>query len=123
MENVESIEEGVLREILEESGVSVKVKELVGIYSNVCSYTARDGVTKVPTKIMMDFICEYEGGELRTSDETSEVKWVPVAEVLDYIVPENLRYRFEKVIEFKGKITYSSYVTKPEYKLLSERFV
>lgn len=71
----------------------------------------------------MDFICEYVSGDLTCSDETSEVIWVPKDKVLEYITSLALRYRFQKVLEFDGKVTYSSYVSKPEFKVLSERFV
>lgn len=117
----ENLEEGVIREILEESGVKAKVKTLVGIYSNVGQHLYYDGVTNVPTKVMMDFICEYESGELRTSDETTEVKWVPLTEVMDYITAAPQRYRFEKVVNFAGTVTYGTYISKPDFKLLSER--
>lgn len=119
----ENIEEGVLREVLEESGVKAKVKSLCGIYSNVGKHIYYDGVTEVPTKVMMDFICEYESGELKTSDETSEVKWVPINRAMEYITSPTIQYRLNKILEFDGKVTYSSYITKPEFKLLYERYV
>ena len=31
--------------------------------------------------------------------------------------------RFSKILSFSGKITYASYVTKPEFQLLSERYI
>ena len=117
----EDLEEAVLREIMEESGVTARVKCLCGVYSNVGQYTFYDGVTPVPTKVMFDFICEYEGGECRTSDESSEVIWVPKEKVLDYVTTPVLRYRFEKILSFNGQVTYASYVTRPEFKVLKER--
>lgn len=119
----ESVEEGVIREILEESGVKAKVISLCGVYSNVGQHLYYDGETMVPTKLMMDFICEYESGELKTSEESSEVIWVPKDEVMNYIEAPVLRYRFKKVLNFDGKVTYASYLTKPEFELLGERFV
>jgi ADP-ribose pyrophosphatase YjhB (NUDIX family) len=118
----ESIEDGVLREILEESGVRASVRSLVGIYSNVSSYIWHDNKTPVPTKVMFDFICEYIGGELASSDETSGVIWVPKENVMDYITLPVLRMRFENVLQFDGRICYCSYATRPEFKLLSERY-
>src|SRR5690554_2399245 len=99
----ENIEEGLLREIYEESGVVASVKSLVGIYSNVGQYLYYDGVTPVPTKVIFDFICEYVSGELRPSNETSKVMWVPRDKVLEYITsPANL-FRFKNVLNFNGK--------------------
>jgi len=123
IEEGENIEEGLLREIFEESGVTAKITGLCGIYSNVGKHLYYDGITPVPTKVMMDFICEYETGELTSSEETSEVIWVPRDKVLEYITAPAQIYRFQKIIAFDGKVIYSSYVTKPEFKLLSERYI
>ena len=123
IEEGESIEEGLTREILEESGITAKVQSLCGIYSNVGKHLFYDGVTPVPTKVMMDFICQYERGECTCSDETSEVIWVPKNKVLDYITAPAQIYRFGKVLEFKRQITYSSYLTNPEFQVLSERYI
>lgn len=119
----ENLEEGVLREILEESGVRASVRCLAGIYSNVGQHLFYDGVTPVPTKVMFDFICDYIDGELTPSDETTDVIWVPKNKSLEYVTSPACLFRFKKVIEFNGKIHYCSYVTKPEFKVLSSRFV
>lgn len=123
IEEGETIEEGVLREILEESGVRANVKCLCGIYSNVGKHLFYDGETNVPTKVMLDFICEYVEGEPTCSNETSEVIWVPKEDVLSYITSPVQTYRFKNVLDFKGKVIYSSYISRPEFKLLSERYI
>ena len=119
----ENIEDGVLREIFEESGIKASVRCLVGIYSNVGQHLFYDGVTPVPTKVMLDFICDYVSGQLTTSDETSEVMWVPKTEVLQYITAPAMRFRMKKALGFSEKICYSSYLTKPEFRVLSDRMV
>lgn len=123
VEEGENLEEGVLREIMEESGITAKVKSLCAVYSNVGKYTFYDGITPVPTKVMFDFICEYESGECRTSEESSEVIWVPKENVMDYLSSPVMRYRFEKILNFDGRVTYASYVTRPEFKVLMERHI
>ncbi|MHB1153861.1 MAG: NUDIX hydrolase [Eubacteriales bacterium] len=119
----ESLEEGVLREILEESGIHASVRCLCGVYSNVGQHLFYDGVTPVPTKVMFDFICDYIGGECTVSDETSKVIRVPKKDVLEYITAPVLKYRFTNILEFNGRIHYCSYVTKPDFKILSSRFI
>lgn len=123
IEEGEDLTAGVLREIMEESGIQAKVKCLCGVYSNVGKHVFYDGVTTVPTKVMFDFICEYESGECRPSEESSEVIWVSRDKVMDYISSPVLRYRFEKMLSFKDKIFYASYVTKPEFCALTERYI
>lgn len=119
----EDLETAVLREIMEESGVTARVKCLCGVYSNVGQHVFYDGVTPVPTKVMLDFVCEYEGGKLRTSEESSEVLWVPKDRALDYVTTPVMRYRIKKALEFNGQVTYASYVTKPEFHVLTERII
>jgi len=119
----ENIEEGVLREVLEESGIKASVRCLVGVYSNVGQDIFYDGVTQLPTKVMFDFICDFMDGEPTTSDETSEVIWVPKDKVLDYITSPAALLRFKNVIEFDGHIHYCSYVTKPNFEIISSRFI
>jgi len=119
----ENLEEGVLREILEESGITASVRCLVGVYSNVGQHLFYDGKTHVPTKVMFDFICDYIDGQPTTSDETSEVIWVPKTKVMEYVTAPAMRFRFEKILNFGGRINYSSYVTKPDFKVLSDRYV
>jgi ADP-ribose pyrophosphatase YjhB (NUDIX family) len=119
----ENLEEGVLREILEESGVTASVRCLVGVYSNVGTHLHYDGKTQVPTKIMFDFICDYIEGELTPSNETSEVIWTPKEKVMDYITQPVLQFRFRNVLQFDGRVHYCSYLSRPDFKLLSERYV
>lgn len=119
----ENIEEGVLREILEESGITASVRCLVGIYSNVGQHLGYDGVTMVPTKVMLDFICDYIEGEPTTSEETSEVIWVPRDKSLTYVTSAGVRFRLKNVLEYDGRVQYCSYITRPQFQLLSQRFV
>ena len=119
----ESVEDGVLREIFEESGITATVRCLVGIYSNVGQYLWHDGTTNVPTIVNFDFICDYISGQPTTSNETSEVLWVPKSEVMQFITQPFLKFRFGKILNFDGKVCYSSYLTKPEFHLLSDRYV
>lgn len=123
VEEGENLEEGLLREILEESGVKASLRCLCGVYSNVGKHLYYDGITEVPTKVMFDFICDYTEGELTTSNETSEVIWVPKEKVLDYITAPAQHYRFENILKFDGRILYGSYVTRPEFKILSARYL
>ncbi|MBS3949632.1 MAG: NUDIX domain-containing protein [Peptococcaceae bacterium] len=72
MEIGENLEEALVREIKEETDINVTVRCLVGLYSNIQQSTWYDGVTPVPTKLMLDFLCDYVSGEPTTSDETTK---------------------------------------------------
>ncbi len=123
VETGESLEEGLLREIMEESGVTATVRCLAGVYSNVGQHLYYDGVTPVPTKVMFDFLCDYVGGDPRPSEETSEAVWAPREKALSYITQPVLRFRFEQALSFDGRVLYASYVSKPEFVIRSRRYI
>lgn len=68
----EALEEGVRREVYEETGIKVEVGELTGVYKNM----ARGIVALV-------FRCRPEGGYEQLSDESVAVEWLTRAEVSD----------------------------------------
>lgn len=71
----ESPQEGVVREVLEETGVQVEPVKLVGVYKNM-----KRGV------VSLAFRCRPVGGERRTSDESSRVEWCTLDEVTRDVV-------------------------------------
>ncbi|TXS55765.1 NUDIX hydrolase [Streptomyces sp. t39] len=72
LELTEAPEEGVVREVWEETGVRVEVDELTGVYKN----TTRGIVALV-------FRCKPSGGIERTSDESTAVEWLTPEQVAE----------------------------------------
>lgn len=72
---------------------------------------------------MFGSTCNYLGGELCTSNETSETIWVDKAKVLDYVTFPNLVERFKAYLDYQGDIQYLEYITKPEYNLKLKRLI
>lgn len=60
----ETLQEALIREIQEETGVTVEITGFAGICKNI----EKDVVN-------IDFICKYVSGSLTTSDESLELKW------------------------------------------------
>jgi 8-oxo-dGTP diphosphatase len=111
----ENLMDALTREIQEESGIDTVVDQLIGVYSNTGMYKWHDGVTDVPTKVMLDYVCRPIGGALAVSDETSESCWVNRNEVLELITSPAIRTRYEAYLAFDGKVAYMAYQTKPEF--------
>ncbi len=73
IEEEETAEECVVREFFEETGIKVRVKKLIGVFSD----PKRD-----PRKIIsIAFLVEREGGEGRAGSDAEEVKWFDVERV------------------------------------------
>jgi 8-oxo-dGTP diphosphatase len=66
----ETIEQGVAREVLEETGLVVEPEALTGVYKNM----ARGIVALV-------FRCRLVDGEPQATDEVSEIRWLEPREV------------------------------------------
>ena len=116
VEESETIPQALEREVFEETGIVVRVKSLVGIYSNV----------RKPSIVNMDFICEYVSGEPKTSAESIEVDWVGRTEALSLVKREAVYKRLKNMLEFSGEVTYGGYFVDPNrtdlnYRQLEDR--
>ena len=75
----ESIEQCVIREVFEETGLRVTVKRLVGVYSDPVHYSIMsypDG--NAVQYVLASFECEPQSGELRISDESTDIGYFTV---------------------------------------------
>jgi len=99
----ETLTDALEREVLEETGIIIKVRSLVGIYSN----------TRKPSIVNIDFICEYVSGNPATSEESLRVEWVDRDKVLTRIKRDAIYGRMKNMLEFSGEITYRAYFVDP----------
>jgi 8-oxo-dGTP diphosphatase len=76
LEAEETPEEGVCREVLEETGVVVQVERLSGVYKNM-----QLGV------VALVFRCRALAGESSPKNESSQVTWVTTDQVQDLMAP------------------------------------
>ena len=74
----ESVQESLVREVYEETGLHVVVKRLVGIYSDPSRYSVvvyPDG--HVVHCVTIGFECERVSGDLRISSESTDIGYFP----------------------------------------------
>ncbi len=76
----ESVEECCIREVFEETGLRVKVKRLIGIYSNPDQLVIYPDGNQAHF-VVMNFEAEVVGGELGLSNETSQAGYFTLAEM------------------------------------------
>lgn len=84
----EGLEDALVREIFEESGITARVTSLVGVYKNL-----------TVDSVIVDFTCEYVSGEPVTSDESPEVGWFTPEEAAARITNPMTKLRFARMRE------------------------
>jgi len=81
----ELIEEGVRREIREETGLEVEPLRLAGIYERII----RDSEGRPEYHyVLMDYICRVVGGTLAPASDVSRAEWVPRERLSGYRITE-----------------------------------
>ena len=73
LETGETIAEGVTREVLEETGLTVEPQQIVEIFERIM----RDAEGRAEYHyVLVDYICRVTGGTLAAADDVSNVLWV-----------------------------------------------
>ncbi|MFF1356939.1 NUDIX hydrolase [Streptomyces sp. NPDC058297] len=88
----ESIEQTVVREVDEETGISVVVEDIVGLYTDPQHVIAYDD-GEVRQQFSICFHARPVGGSLRTSSESKEVRWVSPADLDSLDIHPSMRLR------------------------------
>ena len=92
----ESIEEGVRRELAEETGIVVRVLELIEVFERVIPGEA--GRTRYHF-VILDYLCEMVSGEARAASDVIDVAWATEVELekfeLTAIATRVIRRAFE----------------------------
>lgn len=85
LEAGETLLTGVQRELLEETGLQVKVLELIEVFERI----DLDGEGKARYHyVVLDYLCEPVRGEARAGSDTTEVAWAAPAELRRYGLTE-----------------------------------
>ena len=98
----ESLEDALIREIKEETGVDAEIAGFVGF----CKNLKTDGVN-------IDFICRYVGGELTESAESSAVRWVKREDALDLVTFPLTKKRLRQMLQGSDKIRSFAFRREP----------
>lgn len=94
----ETITQCGIRECREETGVEIEVTGLVGVFTtpdHVIEYRKGDEVTEVRQPVNICLRARPVGGEVTTTDEASEVRWVDPDDLAGYEIHPALRRRIE----------------------------
>jgi 8-oxo-dGTP diphosphatase len=84
----ESVNQTVVREVAEETGLEVCEPELIDVVDNV----VRDENGEVKYHfVIIDFFVKLKGGELKAQSDADELRWVPLDEVEKYDLTKTFR--------------------------------
>jgi ADP-ribose pyrophosphatase YjhB (NUDIX family) len=92
LEAREIVDDGLRREVYEETGLTVRSECLTGIYQNM----QRDILALV-------FRCVVETGDPKTSDESTQVQWLSRDEVTSQMT-EAYAVRVTDALDFAGEV-------------------
>jgi ADP-ribose pyrophosphatase YjhB (NUDIX family) len=85
----ESVTAAAVREVLEETGLTVRVRRLVGVYSDPALQVVRYPDGNVWHYVSVCFECTVKGGELTTCDETLALDYFPLRRLPDSLLPNH----------------------------------
>ncbi len=77
----ETLEEGVIREVREETGLEVKPVSVLEIFERIMRDAA--GAAEYHY-VLIDYVCRVVSGELRAADDASRVEWVARGRLAEY---------------------------------------
>lgn len=90
----ETVADTVVREVQEETGIDVVVDDIVGLYTDPRHVMAYDD-GEVRQQFSICFRAHPAGGELRTSSESKEVRWVPPTDLDTLNIHPSMRLRID----------------------------
>ncbi|MEM8772379.1 MAG: NUDIX hydrolase [Pseudomonadota bacterium] len=74
----ERLEDGIAREVREETGVEIEMLGLISVFEALPEDTGQLGHT-----IMVDYAAEWRAGDVIAGDDAAEAAFVPIAEARD----------------------------------------
>jgi 8-oxo-dGTP diphosphatase len=111
VEQGETLIDAAVREIKEEAGIDARISTLAAVYSNVqrCS-------------VIFAFLGDYISGDLATSEETVDVRWVRPESVLPMITHRPTFDRTYDLLNFDNRVVYRAYSADP-YTVVDNRVI
>jgi ADP-ribose pyrophosphatase YjhB (NUDIX family) len=104
----ESVDEGVKREVLEETGLNVEIIKLVGVYSK-----------KDRKDIVFSFLCKIISGRITLSDETDKIEYFEINKIPKNTIPKQVE-RIKDATKNPSKIIFKTQTGKSSIELIKE---
>lgn len=100
LETGEQLQEGIRREVLEETGLEVEPLRVLTIFERIM----RDRKGKPEYHyVLIDYLCRVTGGALQAADDVSRVAWVPRQSLGQYRITEGTLPVIEKAFRKRAR--------------------
>lgn len=93
----ETLAQAAVREVREETGIECEVTGVIGLYSNPNHVIAYDD-GEVRQEFSICFRANPCGGNLHTSNESSEVNWVPSSRLSKLSIHPSIKLRIDHAL-------------------------
>jgi len=80
----ESLEQALVREMREETGLEVAPLEVLTVFDRI----ERDGERVVYHYVIVDYLCRWLGGEARAASDALEAAWAALDDLPRYDLPQ-----------------------------------
>ena len=95
LETGEMLATAVKREVLEETGLVVEVREVAGVVDRIIPDA--EGKTRFHY-VLVDYLCLAVGGEIVAGSDVDDARWVTMHELESYQIAEFTRQMIDKVM-------------------------
>lgn len=117
MEQGETIKESVTREYLEETALTLKEPDLLGVFT----FNIYEQEQFIQEWMMFTFVCYHVSGEAAKFCQEGELEWIPFHQVEQLPMAEGDRIIFRHV-RHSNDLLYAAFQYTSDYELLGMRF-
>ena len=100
----ERLADALHREIREETGLAIRLLDIVEVFERILRDP--DGRPEYHY-VLIDYLCEKTGGELRPGDDVSLARWVDRDHLSDYPLTDGLLPVIEKAYDLRDRFILS----------------
>lgn len=97
----ERLEEGLRREVREETGLEVKPLTIVEVFERIMP--DKHGRTEYHY-VLIDYLCRVTGGDLAAGDDVSRAEWIARRDLGDYRITDGTAAVIEKAFEARASL-------------------
>jgi len=94
----ETLQEALVREVREETGLDVIPRDVVLVFDRI----DRDGADVRFHYVIVDYVCDLVGGELRAGSDADDAAFVSPERLAEYDVPQQALELIQRVLAERG---------------------